>query len=327
MTRWQSVEFRWRVVCFLACIPSGGALLAKVYGVASLQNVVVYLFLPGCVLLVWGVRSGRVELSNALILGFWGGLLGTFAYDLIRVPFLLFGSRIFAPINVYGVWLAEAEASSQLTHALGWMYHFSNGVTFGMMYALFMRKRHWFWAIIWGLVLESIALASPFREIFNLSSNYQAIGIAYLGHVAYGLPLGWIVYKWDEVSGWLESRPGWLRHSWVIVGMVTFLAILLWPSGVARDNRLIEGTLQVEGHRLNPGWLRVERGTTVPILNSESLPVTVVNRTLDEMIDVPAGGENQAGFSEPAIYQIYVQTDGQTRSSFVIVEPVEDSVP
>lgn len=331
MTRWQSTELRWRVVCFLACIPSGGALLAKVYGVASLQNVVLFLFLPGLIVLV-GAAYFRKPISRALIIGFWGGLLGTLAYDLIRVPFLLLGQRIFAPINIYGVWLADASASSQLTHVLGWAYHFSNGITFGMMYALFMRRRHWFWAILWGLVLESIALASPFREIFNLSNNYRAIGIAYVGHVAYGLPLGWLVYKWDEVGDWLGSRPGTLlQRTSLLLSLIPFLAILLWPSGLAQDSRAVDGALRVEGHRLNPGWLRVEHGSTVPIINDETRPVTLLNRTLDEQVIIPAGEQIPLTFSQPAIYQLYLQTDGQTdrqtRSSFIIVEPVEDSLP
>jgi len=35
-----------RALCFLACIPSIGALLAKVYGIASMRMVTLDVFLP-----------------------------------------------------------------------------------------------------------------------------------------------------------------------------------------------------------------------------------------------------------------------------------------
>ncbi len=325
-------NFWLRSLCFLACIPSGGALLAKVFGVATLQSVTVFVFLPGALFLivVWalGRQNGRHILYQALIIGFWGGLLGTLAYDAIRVPFLvLLGQRVFGPISVYGVWLAEADISSRLTEVLGWGYHFSNGITFGIMYALFMRGRHWFWAILWAFILETIAIASPFAEIFNLSGNYGAIGIAYLGHVAYGLPLGWLVYKWDEVLAWKKDESVLLR--WLIpvasILIMAFIVLspLVRPSWVERESRAMANTLLVESERLNPDWVRIERGDDVRIQNDGDEMVTVLNKTADTSLLLSARGEETITFLEPGIYQLHIVTDGQSRSSFVIVEPVE----
>ena len=66
MNFWREPDFGWRLLCFLACIPSGGALLAKVFGIAPLQAVTLYLFLPCALFLVgmwwWASRTGRVAM-------------------------------------------------------------------------------------------------------------------------------------------------------------------------------------------------------------------------------------------------------------------------
>ena len=252
-------------------------------------------------------------------------MYGTLAYDAIRVPFLvLLGQRVFGPISVYGVWLADAGLSSPLTEALGWGYHFSNGITFGIMYALLMRRRHWLWAILWAFLLETIAIASPFAQIFNLTGNYSAIGIAYLGHVAYGLPLGWVVYKWDKVdkpdqtmAKYVVPLAGFLIMSFIV------LSPLVRPTWIAREERALADTLLVEEERLNPDWLRIGKGQSVTIQNTGGQDAVVVNKS--ENITIPlAGGESDSiWFPNTGIYQFFVETDGRTRSSFVIVEPVE----
>ena len=326
-------DFWLRVLCFLACIPSGGALLAKVFGIASLQSVMLFVFLPCAVFLtvvwVWAGKNNREYLHQALVIGFWGGLLGTLAYDAVRIPFLvLLGQRVFAPISVYGVWLAEADISSRLSEILGWGYHFSNGITFGIMYALFMRRRHWLWAIPWAFLLETIAIFSPFSQIFNLSGNYGAIGIAYLGHVAYGLPLGWLVYKWDKTMTWKQRNPAVLRWA-VPLSAVLIMAFIVFsplvrPTWIARENRAVADTLLVEGIRLNPDWVRIDRGETVTIRNDENRDVSVVNNSAGTSLPITAGAQETVPFPETGIYQLFVETESQTRSSFVIVEPVED---
>jgi hypothetical protein len=342
--RLMGEAFWLRGACFLACIPSGGALLAKVFGVASLQTVTVFIFGPGALFLlaVWiwrgrdrserdrpGRFGGRDYLHQALTIGFWGGLLGTLAYDAVRIPFLvLLGQRVFAPISVYGVWLAEASRSSPLTEALGWGYHFSNGITFGIMYALFMRRRHWLWAIVWAFVLETIAILSPFAQIFNLTGNYGAVGIAYLGHVAYGLPLGWLVYKWDETWDWVKEKGLNWGKAGLLAALVAMafmvLSPLVRPTWVEREARAVADTLLVEGIRLNPDWVRIERGETVAVRNDGAEAVTVVNNSAGSRVAVPPGDEERLTFSGTGIYQLFIETDGRTRSSFVIVEPVEE---
>jgi hypothetical protein len=317
------------MLLFLACIPSGGALLAKVYGVAQMQPVTLYVFLP-CLLFIlavwiWAGGNERRALSQGISVGILGGLLGTFAYDLVRVPFLMAGQRVFAPITAYGVWIADATLSSRFTDVTGWVYHFSNGITFGIMYALFMRKRHWIWAIIWAFLLETIAVVSPFATIFSLKGNYGALGIAYLGHVAYGLPLGWLVAKWDMTVDWLSSTPGFLKVLAVLVSIAAITGPLISKEEVDKDGRAVAGEFRVEGRQLNPDWLRIDLDEQIGVTNPDTGPVTVVNKDSGQSVELKAQESAQFDFGETGIYQIYVETERRTRSSFVIVEPVEDT--
>ena len=316
-----------RLFCFLACIPSGGALLAKVYGVSSMQTAALAVALP-CSLalvgvLIWACQSGREPLSRALIIGFVGGLLGSIAYDLIRIPFHMAGQRIFIPISTFGVWLAEADSSSRVTEAIGWTYHYWNGVTFGIMYALFMRHRHFGWAIVWAFLLETIAIFSPFGRIFSLSGNYYAIGIAYLGHVAYGLPLGWLVQNWDDAHNYLANQTVWLKWVIAIPLFATIIGPLISPERIRKDSRIVNGEFQVEGDRLNPDLLRIERGGQVQVSNVGTESVWVRVKQVNVSIPVAAGQKKAVLFPRPGIYQLFVETNRQSRSSFVIVEPVE----
>jgi hypothetical protein len=99
---------------------------------------------------------------------------------------------------------------------------------------------------------------------------------------------------------------------------------LVRPVWIERERRAVEDALLVEGIRLNPDWVRIERGESVTIRNSENRPATVVNKAEEAAVFLEGGTEESLTFPEAGIYQMFVETDGQTRSSFVIVEPVED---
>jgi hypothetical protein len=320
---------RLRVMCLLGCLPSIGALLAKVYGLASMQLVAVVVMVPCCTGLVaiwmWARRARKKYLYEALTLGFLGGLFGSFCYDLARVPFqMLFGMRVFMPISAFGMLLAEANASSRATEVLGWLYHYSNGVTFGIMYALFLRGRHWGWAIVWAFMLETIAVASPFARIFGLVGNYRAIGVAYWGHVAYGLPLGLMIYQWDETRDWLSSVPASTKWTGAVLSGAAALWPLFTPTDARQDVKAARAKFIIEGRRLNPDILRIRRGQMIEVFNPDSKPVSLLLKDTGKRAQIARGKKGSFAFPRAGVYQIFVETTQRTRSSFVMVEPIEE---
>ena len=108
---------------------------------------------------------------------------------------------------------------------------------------------------------------------------------------------------------------------------MALLLILLglgWPTWRARDARVAAVTFRVEGQRLNPGWLRIERGQEITVSNPQDSDVSLVNKTEGRIIPLAAGAETTLTFDQVGIYQIFVATEDRTHSSFAIVEPVEE---
>ena len=325
-TRHGGMEVGLRLVCFFASAASVGALLAKLYGLASMRQFGLWVALP-CALLVMGIwtwarRNGKPDLVADLEVGFCGGLLATIAYDLVRIPFHLAGQRIFAPISAFGIWLTDAGRSSQLTETVGWTYHYSNGILFGVMYALFMRGRHWFWAVVWACALETLAIFCPFGRVFHLRGNVPGIAIAYLGHVAYGLPLGWLVQQSKSTRAWLSTVPA---PVWYFGGMLVCASLVGPFLSPVLESSPRERGFRVAGSRLTPDWLRIERGEPIQIFNPQAEAVDVVERPGNEVTRIPAGQSRAFRLSAPGIVQFFVQTDRPSHSSLVIVEPAEDS--
>lgn len=248
-----------RLGIFLLSGGSIAALLADIYGLAPMHQVFWIASVPSMALLVCLTLFPRVpeELRNGIKTGAIGGLVGTLGYDIVRVPFALAGQRVFAPIESYGILIADASTSSGLTSTLGWLYHLSNGVTFGIAYAAIAARRHWLWAVAWALVLESVAVFSPFAVRYGIAGQLVPIAIAYGAHIAYGAPLGLIVQK-----GW---RPA--RYVTTVSLIVAVLAVLGWHRPWQNVTPSGPPTLIVEKDRFEPEWARVHKGECVTVDN------------------------------------------------------------
>jgi hypothetical protein len=321
-------SFWLRILCALACVSSSGALVLKMVGVLPMQTSVLYLFLPSLVLLaavcVGAQTRQRRDVRDAIMVGAFAGLLATFAYDIARIPFLLAGVRVFITHDAYGIWIAEAELSSRFTHALGWAYHFSNGISFGVIYALFMRGEHWGLAVLYALMLETINLLTPFSAVFGISRNWLAIGILYLGHLAFGVVLGVIIQNFERWLAWLKASPIWQFASALVVGFGLLTIDTLLPASAALDARASAGVFKIEGHLLNPDFIRLVDGRRdVEIRNPDNKPVTVKTRPIERTVLVPSNSNLRLELPHEGIFQLFVETPGRTTSSFVIVEPAE----
>jgi hypothetical protein len=325
-TTWRS-NGRWlRLACFLCCLSSGVALLAKVYGLLEMRAFVLGVCLPCTLVLLVVACSSRFHLiASDLAVGAVGGLIGTLAYDIVRIPALMAGYRVYGAISVFGLWLLDAEKSSRFTELAGWSYNYFNGISFGMAYALLMRGRHWIFAVIWAFLLETIAVVSPFGRIFGLRGNAAILAIAFAAHIAYGVPLGRAVQNWRDTRTALAEMPTVARLVLLAIAVVLLFHPLLSPGAVATDERSRAGQFRIEGIALNPSWLRVEQDKTVIMFNPQNQAATVMLKDTGQHWAIPPGGSASSAPLSPGTYQFFVETPGRTRSSFVIVEPVEQS--
>lgn len=319
----------WRIALWLAALPSGLALLLHIWGTASIASVTLFATIPGLALMLYAYfripdeRLGNIK--TCLLAGFLGGCLGTLAYDVFRIPFMWSGIRIFSPIHVYGIWIADTSRSYGITDTIGWTYHFVNGVTFGILYSLFMLKRHWAWAIVWGILLEVIVLLTPFAYIFGLQGKTKLIVIALSGHVAYGVALGIVCHRPQLIlARW--SALGKRRIAiYALVALFLMLPVFSNPRG-DKDRRATDGVMLVEGYSLNPDYLRIEREQVVKFRAQpkKSAAIRIVQQ--DATFIANESGSDYY-FQNPGVYQVYVNWLGKSRSSFIIVEPISETPP
>ena len=317
------LRWPWRLGLFVLAGGSIAALLADVFGIAPMWLVFWGASVPSMLLLAVLAASARVhpELRARIRVGAFAGVIGTLGYDIVRIPFALAGQRVFAPIESYGVLIANASASSGLTSTLGWTYHLSNGVTFGIAYAAIAARRPWPWGIVWGLTLESVAVFSPFAARYGLAGQFVPIAIAYGAHVFYGYPVGRLVQNVDRVDAALH-RAG--RFAVALVLVIASLGIVGWhrpfsQSEVERDAAQasaggVPHTI-VTGVRFEPEWLRIRTGGCV-----------VVDNQTDERYETPQGtvAANAAStlcFDQPGIYRIRLGTRPYS-GGFVYVDAV-----
>src|SRR5262249_30754277 len=148
--------------------------------------------------------TGDGNLWHAVIVGAVAGFLAACAYDVFRLPFVFSRewnlSAIVPELNLFKVFprfgamiLGEPvnqESYSLAVHLIGWTYHFSNGVTFGVMYFAMIgdsRRRSWLWAILLAAGLELAMLLTPYPGFFDIRVSTAFVAVTLTAHVIFGI--------------------------------------------------------------------------------------------------------------------------------------------
>ncbi len=318
---------RWWPSRLGVALLSGGsiaALLADLYGIAPMHQVFRYASVPSMALLAMLGALPVVDprLREQIRVGAIAGALGTLGYDAVRVPFALAGQRVFAPIESYGLLIADASASSGLTSTLGWLYHLSNGITFGIAYAVAAARRPWPWGVVWGLLLETVAVLSPFAVRYGLSGQVLPIAVAYGAHVCYGYPVGRMVQNLDGSDSTLR-RLG--RHSVAFLLVAAVVLVIGWyrpwsRSAVEREAARLSAigppVAVVLRDRFQPEWLRTTAGGCVVVDNRSGTGYPTPYG------DVPPGGRAPLCFAESGVYRVRLGNRAYS-GGFVYVDAVD----
>lgn len=265
-----------RLAVALLGVSSVLSLLAWVYEVAPFQTFFVAVSLPlTATLVAVGVMAARRPAMGwwreAMVAGALGGFLGTLGYDLFRLPFMVAGFQVFAPIDSYGVLLLDADSSSAWTGLAGWSYHFLNGISFGVTYAVVAKGRHWAFGIAWALVLETATIITPFADSYALRGQWVPISIAYAAHVPYGAAIGLTVQRAQNVS---REAVAVARAPVVVMVVALAIALTVWLRPWREDTYVTAGTEVAPGasalisrREFVPRWLRVSRGECAIVRN------------------------------------------------------------
>ena len=202
---------RSRLVVFALATSSIACLLADFYKLCPMSLFTAFIFLPALIALsvfaVFDRQRGEGHVWRAVWIGLLGGLLAAVAYDVFRLPFVFAKEwgidSIVPPMNLFKVFprfgamvlgqTVEQEHYSLAVQVIGWLYHFSNGATFGVMYLALLgdaRKRHWGWAVLFAVGLELGMLFTPYTSVFHIPLTARFVIVTVAAHAVFGAGLG-----------------------------------------------------------------------------------------------------------------------------------------
>lgn len=175
--------------------PAAGILLDYA-DLVSLRASLVIVVPPAVIAAgILGCRASRTWTARLAIYGLFGGLAAALAYDGVRL--LLFWldavSQPFKSMQLYGL-LIVGQEHPRLAQLTGWLFHFWNGATFGMFYALAFGRPTIPKGILWGLILElAQVITSP--KLLRLTIEAEFLTSSFVGHIAYGVALAAVVAR------------------------------------------------------------------------------------------------------------------------------------
>jgi hypothetical protein len=225
-----------RLVVFVLSATSIWCLLAEFYGLCDMRTFTLWILIPATVaLLVLAVADrtrGDGLLWRGVVIGAMAGLLAAFAYDLFRIPFVVAAVdqtgpdwlrmplfKVFPRFGalILGAPFDAAATDSQFTlmaHLVGWVYHFSNGITFGVMYMALVgdaSRRSWVWAVLFATGLELAMLLTPYASFFGIHMTARFVIVTFLAHAVFGVVLGlvarWLSELWASPIARSSQRP------------------------------------------------------------------------------------------------------------------------
>ncbi len=214
-----------RAITFVLAATSIWCLLAEMYGLCDMRTFTTAILIPATVAL-YGLAlldraRGDGRLWRAVVIGSLAGLAGAIAYDVFRLPFVYSDAwgmgrlgipqmPLFKVFPRFGALILD-EALEQPTyslaaHLIGWGYHFSNGATFGVMFAALIgeargrRGGGWLWAVLMAVVIEICLLASPYAAFFSIHLTARFVIVTLIAHIIFGVGLGlyfaWHARRW-----------------------------------------------------------------------------------------------------------------------------------
>lgn len=183
---------------------SGAAILVHTFGPVPLSFTVPFIVFPSSCLLVGAILIRRQlperlhAFSSGLMRGAVWGLVATLFYDAVRPLITHALGLTFNPYRampIFGQLITGLSANDPLTLAAGWTYHFWNGITFGMMFALVRPRGGVIAGLIWAETLQALMMITypSFLQARLDDPGFLATGL--IGHGIWGIVLGTALKK------------------------------------------------------------------------------------------------------------------------------------
>jgi len=186
------------LVLTICALFTGAALLAAVLLHLSLALTLGILGAFAVALATLALRivpvASRRELAVRAAAGAAGGALGVGLYDGVRLGIVSLGhlrTDPFAAVPFFGALITGADPHSHVASDIGLVYHYANGVFFGVSFGIALGRRSWWWGIPWALALELLMLTIyPGWLKIGPAMMEEFTVVSLSGHLAYGTGLG-----------------------------------------------------------------------------------------------------------------------------------------
>ena len=178
-----------------------------------MRRFTIFVSLPALVMLVALALADRAcgtqRLWRAALVGAIAGLVAAAAYDVFRLPFVYADAlgiqqvipalKLFKVFPRFGAMILgqplEQNVYNLSAQLAGWLYHFSNGLTFGVMYLAMIgdaTKRHWAWGVVFAVGLELAMLFTPYPAFFHIPITSKFVIVTLTAHLVFGAVMGWV---------------------------------------------------------------------------------------------------------------------------------------
>ena len=181
-----------------------------------MRSFTLFVSLPAmgvlCGLALFDRAYGTQRLWRSTGVGALAGLIAALAYDGFRLPFVYADSlgiqqvvpalKLFKVFPRFGAMILGQPLEQNLynlpAQLVGWVYHFSNGLTFGIMYVALIgdaAKRHWAWAVVFAVGLELAMLFTPYPAFFHIPLTAKFVVVTLTAHLVFGVVMGWATLR------------------------------------------------------------------------------------------------------------------------------------
>jgi hypothetical protein len=210
-----------RGLVFCLAASSIACLLFDFYKLCPMRTFTLFIFLPAFVaLLVFATADfflGNRQLGRAIVLGLAAGIIAAIAYDVFRLPFVfakeLGIANVVPPLQLFKVFPrfgamilgepVEQSSYSLAAQCLGWIYHFGNGATFGVMYLALLgdaSRRNWMWGVLMAVGIELAMLLTPYPAYFSIPLTLAFVVVTLTAHLIFGVAMGITVQRVSKAA-------------------------------------------------------------------------------------------------------------------------------
>lgn len=194
-------------------------------GVAPMHQLATWLLLPSIALLIaviaFTLMRGHDILGRRMVVGLGAGFLATFGLELVRTTSFRLGGMPGDLPRLLGVLITDRFmlGPSPLSDFLGYGYHFWNGATFGLIFAVIFGRRPIWWPTIYGIAIGAGFLASPAVQAMGVGffalQMPSMIVTVFVAHIVFGFIVGLLFRHSLPQAKWIwnDEPPAIANHS------------------------------------------------------------------------------------------------------------------